>query len=235
MAPAVTTNLASLLLLADGRFPVGGHAHSGGIEAAMADGRVRDVVDVEAFTIGRLHTTGVMEAALAAATVVRLCGPNAVTERVLAEIDAEADARIPSAPLRAASRRLGRQLTRVAGPCWPDPVLPALGSIDPDGPHQAVALGGVAVAAGVGARDAALLALHHAATTPIQAAIKIAGLDPFALAAVTARLAPVIETLALVAATAADGPLAELPCSSAPLIEIAAATHDRTAQRLFAT
>jgi urease accessory protein len=226
---------ASLLLLADGRFPVGGHAHSGGIEAAMNDGRVRDVADVEAFTIGRLHTTGLVEAALAAATVVRLCAPGAVTELVLAELDAEADARIPSAPLRVASRRLGRQLTRVAGSCWPDPVLLALGSLDDDGPHQAVALGGVAVAAGVGPLDAALLSLHHAVTTPIQAAIKIAGLDPFALAAVTARLAPTIEALAAVAHTAAQGPLADLPCSSAPLIEIAATGHDRTPQRLFAT
>lgn len=231
----MTASLASLLLLADGRFPVGGHAHSGGIEAAMADGRVRSVADVEAFTVGRLHTTGIVEAALAAATVVRLHSPGAPTALVLTELDAEADARVPSPPLRAASRRLGRQLARVAGSCWPDPVVLALGSIDDDGPHQAVALGGVAVAAGVAAHDTALLALHHAATTPIQAAIKIAGLDPFALAAVTARLAPTIEVLAHVATAAASGPLAELPCSAAPLIEIAAVAHDRTSHRLFAT
>ena len=29
-----------LLLLADGRFPAGGHAHSSGLEAAVAAGRV---------------------------------------------------------------------------------------------------------------------------------------------------------------------------------------------------
>ena len=38
-----------------------------------------------------------------------------------------------------------------------------------------------------------------------------------------------------VATAAASGPLAELPCSAAPLIEIAAVAHDRTSHRLFAT
>jgi urease accessory protein len=227
--------LASVLLLADGRLPVGGHAHSGGIEAAIADGRVRDAAGVEAFTIGRLHTTGLVEAALVAATVRRLRAPGAIALDVLAAVDAEADARIPSAPLRAASRRLGRQLTRLAGSCWPDAVIFALGEIDADGPHQPVALGGVAVAAGVSAFDAAAVALHHAATTPIQAATKIAGLDPSAMAAMTAGLGPTIEALAELAGVAAEGPLAELPCAAAPLIEIAATRHADTDGRLFAT
>ena len=34
-----------LLLLADGRFPSGGHAHSGGLEAAVVRERVRDLAD----------------------------------------------------------------------------------------------------------------------------------------------------------------------------------------------
>jgi urease accessory protein UreF len=33
---------AALLLLADGRLPSGSHVHSGGIEAAVTDGRVHD-------------------------------------------------------------------------------------------------------------------------------------------------------------------------------------------------
>ncbi len=228
-------SLASVLLLADGRLPVGGPAHSGGIEAAIADGRVRDASGVEAFTIGRLHTTGLVEAALVAATVRRLHAPGAVAADVLAAVDAEADARVPSAPLRAASRRLGRQLTRLAGSCWPDPVVVALGEIDVDGAHQPVAMGGVAVAAGVSAFDAAALALHHAAATPIQAATKIAGLDPLAMAAMIARLAPTIEALAEAASVAAEGPLADLPCAAAPMIEIAATRHADTDNRLFAT
>lgn len=231
----MTSAVANLLLLADGRFPVGGHAHSGGIEAAMLDGRVATVDDVEAFTIGRLHTTGLVEAALTVATVARLRAAGADPAAVMAELDAEVEVRTPSPPLRAASRRLGRQLVRVAGPCWPDPLVVVAGSVHPDGPHQAVALGAVAVVAGLGDRDTAVLALHHAATLPLQAAVKIAGLDPFALAAVTAQLGPTIEELADRAVESAARPLGDLPCASAPLIEIAAAAHDHVTSRLFAT
>ncbi|MDP9388377.1 MAG: urease accessory protein UreF, partial [Actinomycetota bacterium] len=48
----------SALLLADGRFPAGGHAHSAGVEAAVADGRVGDVASLAAFARGRLWTAG---------------------------------------------------------------------------------------------------------------------------------------------------------------------------------
>ncbi|MFE3128878.1 urease accessory protein UreF, partial [Streptomyces hydrogenans] len=49
---------SALLVLADGRFPAGGHAHSGGAEAAVKAGRIRDAAGLEAFCLGRLHTTG---------------------------------------------------------------------------------------------------------------------------------------------------------------------------------
>src|SRR3546814_15299770 len=52
-------------------------------------------------------------------------------------LDAEAEARITVPALRAASRRLGRQLVRVAGRCWPSAILATL----PEAPHQPVALG----------------------------------------------------------------------------------------------
>ncbi len=60
-------SVSALLLLADGRFPAGGHAHSGGAEAAVKAGRIHDAVTMAAFLTGRLHTTGLTAAALAAA------------------------------------------------------------------------------------------------------------------------------------------------------------------------
>ncbi|GAB3796077.1 urease accessory protein UreF [Micromonospora zhanjiangensis] len=57
----------TLLLLADGRFPSGGHAHSSGLEAAVAAGRVTDVDGLAAFLSGRLATAGRVAAAFAAA------------------------------------------------------------------------------------------------------------------------------------------------------------------------
>ena len=38
---------AALLLLADGRLPTGGHAHSGGTESAVAVGQVTDLASLE--------------------------------------------------------------------------------------------------------------------------------------------------------------------------------------------
>lgn len=60
-------SLATLLVLADGRLPAGGHAHSGGFEAAVSAGRVRDLAGLDGFLRGRLHTSGVVAAAFAAA------------------------------------------------------------------------------------------------------------------------------------------------------------------------
>ncbi|GIH09584.1 urease accessory protein UreF [Rhizocola hellebori] len=59
---------SALLLLADGRFPAGGHAHSSGLEAAVAAGRVSSLSTLESFLLGRLYTTGLVTAAFAAAS-----------------------------------------------------------------------------------------------------------------------------------------------------------------------
>ncbi|PWS51763.1 urease accessory protein UreF, partial [Streptomyces sp. FT05W] len=61
------TTRAALLVLADGRFPAGGHAHSGGAEPAVKAGHIRNAQDLADFCLGRLHTTGLTSAALAAA------------------------------------------------------------------------------------------------------------------------------------------------------------------------
>ena len=59
-------------LLADGRFPAGGHVHSAGVEAAVADGRVHDEESLAAYMRGRLLTAGLTDAALAVATTTRV-------------------------------------------------------------------------------------------------------------------------------------------------------------------
>ncbi|MCU1455669.1 MAG: urease accessory protein UreF, partial [Acidimicrobiales bacterium] len=57
----------ALLQLADGRLPAGGHAHSAGLERAVLDGRVTDIVTLGRFLEGRLRTAGLTDAALAVA------------------------------------------------------------------------------------------------------------------------------------------------------------------------
>lgn len=228
--------MEALLLLADGRFPAGGHAHSAGVEAAVADGRVTDVSSLTAFAEGRLRTVGLVDAAVAMATATRLARPleRRTARALLARLDAEVDARTPAPPLRAASRRQGRQLVRVAARCWPSPLLDLAAPPEPD-PHQSVAFGLVGVAAGVGIEGVGHLAAHHALTTPMQAGVRLLGLDPFAVAAATAGLAEVAAAVVAEAARHAPGPLADLPARSATLVDLAAMTHAGADSRLFAT
>ena len=69
---------SALLLLADSRLPAGGHAHSGGLAAAVTAGSVDDEVTLAGFLSGRLHTAGLVAAAAAARTAALLLdGPAA--------------------------------------------------------------------------------------------------------------------------------------------------------------
>jgi urease accessory protein len=60
----------ALWLLADSRLPTGGHAHSGGLEAAVRRGLVRSPDDVAAWLAGRIPTAGLVTAAAAASACV---------------------------------------------------------------------------------------------------------------------------------------------------------------------
>lgn len=221
---------AALLVLADGRFPAGGHAHSGGAEEAVAAGRITDAVSLAAFCRGRLHTTGLVAAALAAAAAE---GTDPLA------LDAAADARTPSPALRDAARRLGRQLMRAARAAWPDPALDALAAARPRGVHQPVVLGLAARAAGLTPLDAAHAAAYECVSGPATATVRLLSLDPFDATAVLAHLAPELDETAARAAEAArrcaaEGPDA-LPAASAPLLEIGAEAHAARPVRLFAS
>ena len=95
---------AGLLLLADSRFPAGGHAHSGGVEAVVDRGLLRDAGDLGVFLDGRVAGAGTVVAAVAAAGCL-------LAERAepgdWARWDAAVSARTPSAALREASRVQG--------------------------------------------------------------------------------------------------------------------------------
>ncbi|MDT0461924.1 urease accessory protein UreF [Streptomyces gibsoniae] len=221
---------AALLVLADGRFPAGGHAHSGGAEEAVRAGRITGAASLEDFCRGRLHTAGLVSASLAAAAAL---GVDPAT------LDAAADARTPSGALRAAARRLGRQLMRAARATWPPGELDALADAFPKGAHQPVVLGVAARAAGLGAQDAAYCAVHESVSGPATAVVRLLSLDPFDASAVLARLAPEMDLVADRAREAArrvlDDGTEALPAASAPLLEIGAEAHAARPVRLFAS
>ncbi|GHG15222.1 urease accessory protein UreF [Streptomyces albogriseolus] len=221
---------AALLVLADGRFPAGGHAHSGGAEAAVHAGAISGAASLEDFCRGRLHTTGRVSAALAASAALGV-DP--------AALDAAADDPSPSPAVRAAARKLGRQLLRAARATWPCPELEALARRFPRGAHQPVVLGAAARAAGLGPEDAAHCALYESVGGPATATVRLLGLDPFDATAVLARLAPEADRVAETAVRAAHRVAAEgvdaLPAASAPLLELFAEAHAVRAGRLFAS
>ncbi|MEV6841512.1 urease accessory UreF family protein, partial [Streptomyces sp. NPDC051133] len=123
---------AALLILADGRFPAGGHAHSGGVETAVASQSVYDAASLERFCQGRLHTAGLSAAGLAAAAAT---GYDALT------LDEAADARTPMPATREIARRLGRQMIRAVRTTWPSPELDRLARVRPQAVHLPVVLG----------------------------------------------------------------------------------------------
>ncbi|MEU0118991.1 urease accessory UreF family protein [Streptomyces sp. NPDC006261] len=221
---------AALLVLADGRFPAGGHAHSGGVEAAVASRGVHDAASLEAFCRGRLHTAGLNAAGLAAA---------AATGHDLIALDEAADARTPVPALRRVARKLGRQMLRAARAAWPCPELDQIAHRLPQGAHQPVVLGVAARAAGLTPLDAAQCAAYESIGGPATAAVRLLSLNPFDATALLARLAGELDDVAHAAAGAAarlatDG-VKVLPAASSPLLDITGEQHAAWPQRLFAS
>jgi urease accessory protein len=212
---------AVLLTLADSRLPAGGHAHSGGVEQAIAAGVVTDPGTLEYFLRRRLATAGAVAAGLAGAACLAAGDP----ER-LDGLDAEADARAPSPALRTASRQQGRGLVRVGRRAWPSTVWDAL----PARPHHPLALGVAAAAGGLRAPDAAAAAAYLSISGPATAAQRLLAMDPITVAAVTARLAPAVDDVVRRRGSAGD-----LSAATDPLLDLLAEVHAARKDRFFAS
>lgn len=215
-----------LLALVDSRAPAGAHSHSAGMEPAVTAGWVRNVDDVEAFCRGRLRTAGAVAAGVATrAHGLALADADAPAWTALG---AEVDARTPSEATRAASHALGRGLRRLTRSMLPD--LPDR-RWWPDGPpHHPVILGAAVAVAGGPASFAARSAALAACAGPASAGVRLLGLDPYAVQAVLARLAPEVD---LIADRASTSP--EIPAGSAPALDLLADFHVLSEVRLFAS
>jgi urease accessory protein len=217
------------LLLADSRFPGGGHVHSGGLEEAAARGLVRTEDDLPAFLRHRLLTAGALAATFAAAAAH--LATHADTDWTV--LDAELDARTPSEAQRTASRVQGRATARAARAMATGKPVHALLSSVPR-PHQAVLLG---VLAGSPA-DAALTAAYLLVSGPASAAVRLLGLDPLRVNAIVAALGAAVAAVARDAAAHAHLDPAELPAPGSPGLDLLAEEHDRHHReevRLFAS
>jgi urease accessory protein len=212
-------SVASLLLLADGRFPDGAHAHSHGLETAVGAGRVHDVASLAAYVSCRLWTSGRTDAAaarLAAAGV----DPDA--------LDAAWCVRTPSAVARATSRSLGRSLARTATRVVPDQPISLA---DGRPPVQPVAFGLLARAVGCDPHEVALASAHGTAATLGASGLRLLSLDPFDVAALLLDLRPDVDGVA--GATIGLVDTDDLPHASTPLAEIDVERQPTLPGRLF--
>jgi urease accessory protein len=228
-------SLASLVL-ADARFPGGGHVHSGGLEEAVARGLLTGLDDLEPFLRGRLRTAGLVAAAFAAAAAVRATDARvAQAAAAWAELDAELEARTPSIAQREASRSQGRGTLRAVRAAWPSPVIDELVAVHPR-PHHPLLVGAVLGLSGGSPAEAAGCVGYLAVSGPASAAVRLLGLDPFAVNAAVVRLGPDLDDVVATAVRTASGAAADLPAPSAPVLDLMAQAHvhhHREQVRLF--
>lgn len=209
----------ALLFLADGRFPDGTHAHSYGLEAAVAAGRVRNTSDLADYVTCRLWTVGRTDAAAARMAAAGV-NPDA--------LDSAWCVRTPSEVARATSRALGRSLARTAKKLVPDYPI---GLADGTPAVQPVAFGMVAAAIGCDPDEAALASAHGTAATLSASGLRLLSLDPFDVSAVLHRLRAEIEGVAT--STIGLGAPDDLPHASTPFAEIDVEHQSVMTARLF--
>jgi len=205
------------LLLADGRTPTGGFAHSGGLEPSGVGAG-----GVPAFLEARLRTTGLLDAAVASRAAA---GGDPLA------LEAAWAARTPAPAVREVARRLGRALLRLGLRLWPAP-LAAYAAASEATPRPVV-LGLLGAAAGLGPEAVARLALYDDAATVTGAAPKLLAIDSLEAAAWLAAAAPLVDELA--ARAAETGAAHPLPAPATPLLDLRAQAHITENRRLFAS
>ncbi|HIV59246.1 MAG TPA: hypothetical protein H9902_14945 [Candidatus Stackebrandtia faecavium] len=219
------TSEIGALLLGDARLPTGGHAHSSGLEPALAAGMGAE--DIPNYMESRLRTVGLVEAA--AAVCARRCAVDDPSR--LRDVQDALAARTPSAPLRHASGMLGRGLARLATRLWPQhPAVPELNAFA-DAPLRPIALGVVAAAMALDDTRTARSCLYDDAQTVAAAALKLLPVDPADTVAWLLDVSPVIEEVAGEALGCAE--ISTLPAHTAPLVEQWSLDHDATTRRIF--
>lgn len=199
-----------LLQLADGGFPAGGFAHSGGLEAAVALGEVRGEAAVIEFARAALWQAGTFALPFVAAAHAG----------EVAGLDARCEAALAGHVSRRASRAQGRAWARTCAECF---------GVAVDAAHLPVAFGASTRALGVALDDARLLFLHLTARGVLSAAVRLGALGPHA--AQRAHDALAAESAAVLAACATR--TLDDAAHSAPLHELFGNLHDALPARLF--
>ena len=205
--------------LADSACPLGGFAHSGGLEAASQQGAVVRDGDV-AEAVAQL----LQRAALADLPIVNTVVED--RERYAAARD-RCEAMLLSPVARRASLAQGGALVRVATQAF----APRIGGIRPPEPprHLAAAFGWLMNALAVQPNAARRLYLYITLRAAVSAAVRLNLIGPLAGQALIHQMGPRVSQLVDTAAPLRLDDAAQ-PC---PLLDLLHANHDRLYSRLF--
>jgi urease accessory protein len=210
--------------LADSGFPSGGFAHSGGLEAAMQRGFVRDRASVRAFA-----EHAVLQAARGALPLASAAHRD---QARLTELDRLSDAFLSSPVANRASCAQGRALLSSAVRSFPDAPLAAIEDrvrLDALAAHHAPLFGTIMRALGLELGDAQRLFLYSSARAVGAAAVRLGLIGAYDAQELQTSLAPRFEQM-----MERLGDLDPLDISqAAPLIDLCQSTHDRLYSRLF--
>lgn len=208
------------MLLADGRLPVGGHAHSGGLEEAVARGLT--VERVPGYIEARLSSIVIVDAATAVVARHLALGAGSYDGLLQAWT-----ARTPSDALRDIARSQGVSYLRLARRLWPGsaPIESAAGAPRP------VVVGACSAVAGLSAAQTARLVAYDDVQTVASAALKLLPLDPLDVTGWLIAAAPAIERLGAQVAALTDAHT--IPAPAALETELWAQHHRYRSRRLF--
>jgi urease accessory protein len=209
-----------LLQLADAAFPSGGFAHSSSLEAALHFGAADDVA---AFVEHALVHAG----SSALPFVVAAC---AAPER-LAELDDAIDANLLSHVANRASRAQGRAFASAAARIFePAPATPldAVAAHARDhSAHHAPIFGAVFGALDQTPESAAVAFLHGQTRGLLSAAVRLGAVGPLEAQRIQADRARLLDRILASSTDLGDA------ASTAPLVELFGALHDRLDGHLF--